>query len=101
MNVTRARLAVYMYVQILLEVISVLVTVAIIWEVMGKNAMVNKTIFFILQYNDRIPFLTDINECIEGTSGCAHNCTNTIGSYNCSCGAGLILTNQDECEGCV
>ena len=59
--------------------------------------MVNK--IFMLQSNDS--FLTDIDECIEGTSGCAQNCTNTIGSYICSCGAGLILTNQDGCEGCV
>ena len=100
MNVSRTHLAVHIIVQILLGAITVLATVAIVWKVMGKHAMVNKSIFFILQYNDA--FLIDINECIEGTSGCAHNyCTNTIGSYNCSCGAGLILTNQDECEGCV
>ena len=57
----------------------------------------NKTI--ILLYNDS--FLTDIDECIEGTSDCAQNCINTIGSYNCSCETGFILINQDRCEGCV
>ena len=27
----------------------------------------------------------DIDECTRGTSGCDHNCTNTDGSYYCTC----------------
>ena len=36
-------------------------------------------------------FLTDINECTEDTHSCDGNasCTNTIGSYNCSCNFGF------------
>ena len=54
---------------------------------------------------------TDIDECIEGTNGCAQTCTNMIGSYSCSCGPGYLLTDDshtcmdiDECaedtDGC-
>ena len=46
-------------------------------------------------------FLIDIDECNEGTSGCAQTCTNTIGSYNCSCRTGFVLTNRHGCEGCT
>ena len=33
---------------------------------------------------------TDINECAEDTDGCDYHayCTNTIGSYNCTCTVG-------------
>ena len=34
---------------------------------------------------------TDINECAEDTDGCAQLCTNTIGSYTCSCRSGYRL----------
>ena len=42
----------------------------------------------------------DIDECSNGTHQCAHNCTNTIGSYTCSCDSGYQL-NQDglHCDG--
>uniref|UniRef100_A0A1X7T6A2 Uncharacterized protein n=1 Tax=Amphimedon queenslandica TaxID=400682 RepID=A0A1X7T6A2_AMPQE len=46
----------------------------------------------------------DINECQQGTSGCSHICTNTVGSYKCSCYSGYQLSNDshtcidiDEC----
>ena len=32
--------------------------------------------------------ISDINECLLNISGCSQNCTNTIGSYNCSCYSG-------------
>ena len=36
-------------------------------------------------------FLIDINECTEETHSCDGNasCTNTIGSYNCTCNFGF------------
>ena len=37
------------------------------------------------------PFALDINECDEGTSDCEHECTNTEGSYRCSCVRGYTL----------
>ena len=43
---------------------------------------------------------TDINECTEGTAGCAHKCNNTIGSYICSCDQGYRLESDGRiCNG--
>ena len=33
----------------------------------------------------------DYNECVDGTAQCAHNCTDIIGGYNCSCRDGYEL----------
>ena len=33
----------------------------------------------------------DINECSDDNGGCAQSCTNTPGSYYCSCGSGYSL----------
>ena len=33
----------------------------------------------------------DINECAEATDGCGQICTNTVGSYHCSCTIGYRL----------
>ena len=40
--------------------------------------------------------LLDIDECQQGISGCSQVCTNTIGSYKCSCNAGYQLTNDSH-----
>ena len=39
---------------------------------------------------------TDIDECAEGTDGCAQTCTNTVGSYSCSCGTGYRLASDEH-----
>lgn len=55
--------------------------------------------------------LLDVDECVENTNGCAHTCTNTRGSYSCSCDPGYRLASDrhscadiDECaedtDGC-
>ena len=45
-------------------------------------------------------FHSDIDECSEGTSGCDHNCTNTDGSYYCTCMDGYILESDNHtCTG--
>ena len=41
----------------------------------------------------------DINECTLGISGCDHNCTNNIGSFQCSCLTGYMLINERNCIG--
>ena len=41
----------------------------------------------------------DINECVELSSGCDHNCTNTIGSFSCSCKDGYAL--YDDKQSCI
>ena len=45
-------------------------------------------------------FHSDTDECSEGTSGCDHNCTNTDGSYYCTCTDGYELeTDNNTCTG--
>ena len=42
----------------------------------------------------------DINECLDDNGGCNHTCTNTPGSYNCSCYDGyLLLEDETSCIG--
>ena len=42
---------------------------------------------------------TDINECGTGNGGCDQHCTNTKGSYNCSCDDGYVLAdNELDCD---
>ena len=47
-----------------------------------------------------IIFLLDIDECSENTDGCAQQCTNTDGSFICSCDSGYTLgSDQWSCIG--
>ena len=47
-----------------------------------------------------IPDITDINECAEDTDSCAQTCTDTDGSYVCSCDTGFWLANDSlGCDG--
>ena len=42
----------------------------------------------------------DINECDTANGGCEHNCTNTVGSFICSCYTGYQLDgNELNCNG--
>ena len=41
----------------------------------------------------------DINECDTNNGGCDHNCTNTIGSFECSCSTGYHLCDNVYCIG--
>ena len=43
---------------------------------------------------------TDIDECAEDRDGCAQTCTDTDGSYVCSCTTGYRLANDSlGCDG--
>ncbi|XP_078670378.1 uncharacterized protein LOC144910800 isoform X2 [Branchiostoma floridae x Branchiostoma belcheri] len=49
---------------------------------------------------DKIQCCDDINECETNNGGCEHNCTNTIGSFECSCMDNFLLANDDlACNG--
>ena len=42
----------------------------------------------------------DIDECTENSDGCVQICTNTDGSYQCSCRSGYRLSrNGFQCNG--
>ena len=44
--------------------------------------------------------IQDINECATNNGSCDHICTNTNGSYTCSCYDGYsLLTNGYSCSG--
>ena len=38
----------------------------------------------------------DINECTANTDGCDQVCTNTDGSFECSCNSGFTLSNDGK-----
>ena len=41
---------------------------------------------------------SDINECLEGSDNCDQVCSNTDGSYTCSCNPGFTLdSNRRTC----
>ena len=50
-------------------------------------------------YNNNMLYLTDINECQEGTHTCTQRCTNTVGSYMCQCNEGFRLEDSWTCNG--
>ena len=52
-----------------------------------SNSIIKKLVFI------------DIDECISDNGGCDLNCTNTDGSYYCSCNDGYILMPGLYCEG--
>ena len=42
----------------------------------------------------------DINECVANTDGCDQGCQNTIGSFQCTCDSGYVLSNDERtCSG--
>ncbi len=44
-------------------------------------------------------YFIDVNECSTGNGGCEHVCTNTIGSFSCSCDNGFTLAGDGKsCE---
>ena len=45
---------------------------------------------------------TDIDECATNNGGCEVTCTNTDGSFECSCDTGYILAPDNlNCDGNV
>ena len=40
--------------------------------------------------------LADVDECAEDSDGCEQVCTNTEGSYLCSCFLGYTLDKDDD-----
>lgn len=48
----------------------------------------------------RFVVILDIDECTRETTACSHNCTNTDGSFNCTCNIGhFLLEDRVTCRG--
>ena len=44
-------------------------------------------------------YFVDKDECQTNNGGCEHTCTNTAGSFTCSCNDGFKLKNSFGCTG--
>ena len=54
----------------------------------------------LFTYNYIIKPFLDINECCPSSNVCEHACTNTPGSFYCTCKMGYyLLDNKHSCEG--
>ena len=50
--------------------------------------------------NNSLIFHSDIDECVQGLARCDQNCTNTTGSYYCTCMDGYGLKSDNHtCTG--
>ena len=104
--------------QILMSVlpVSVLTTVTTMETVEGSTAPVMLDIHwtlmdtpvlvcnFIMRYHLILTMLykkyIDVNECSTSNGGCTETCTNTAGSYYCTCPSGYSLaSNAHGCNG--
>lgn len=65
----------------------------ILWLVTHTRVKVcvKVTIIVLQVYDTQHNLFKDINECNDGINRCEHSCSNTIGSYNCSCLPGYML----------
>ena len=50
--------------------------------------------FMSMDRSEILSFNVDINECMEESDRCDHNCQNTEGSYTCTCSEGFLLDND-------
>ena len=59
------------------------------------------SLYLVSQLHVAFTLLTDINECSNNNGSCEDTCTNTIGSYTCSCQSiGYHLDNdKHNCSG--
>ena len=63
------------------------------YQIAADNNMTcsGKYNFLPVRSSDIMVLTLDINECVLNISGCSQNCTNTIGSFYCSCYHGYQL----------
>ena len=80
---------------ITLRVLSIVIVILAICCYLIKGHVKVRTKLYLFHY---ISF-TDINECNGTNHGCSQICTNTMGSYYCSCKPGYNYTGNGQCQG--
>ena len=115
MSVIPTKEDVLTHVQTMLDHLSVVAEMDTLLQAMDTHAMVICTDFTIKchylghSYKYLISICissnSDVNECTTGSGGCGHICTNSAGSFQCSCNSGYNLAPDgttcvdiDECE---
>ena len=92
---------VHKYVPTPMEAMCVHVTLVIYFFQIIKAAMVvfeNPSYRF--PFHKKLFFVSDINECSTNNGNCSQICTNTNGSYVCSCSPGYLLSGDKmTCNG--
>ena len=66
---------------------------------MVELVQVNPIRSLLCDYNIIFCGCSDIDECATDNGGCGHYCTNTPGSYQCSCRDGYTLEEDYSCAG--
>lgn len=65
-----------------------------------KGELYSTFILFTYQIQVYHFIFTEINECLSSNGHCDHNCTNTAGSYYCTCRTGYQLhSDKRRCIG--
>lgn len=69
-------------------------------RVSRASEIYNWSLDWLLCSYDHEYCFSDINECEKNNGGCSDNCTNTFGSFFCTCPEGFKLKLDDRtCEG--
>ena len=98
MSVGKVQMAVINYVITTLDHMNVPAMLVIDWLLMASLAMVHTVYCLkfekgkVTDSNNFCPL--DVDECMEDSDRCAHNCQNTEGSYICNCSEGFHLDND-------
>ena len=96
MNVKQTMETVNTFVKMKLAHFTVNAVLDIIWKLMDLDALV----YVVLVLHSNFNFNADIDECAINTDGCDQICTNTNGSFYCSCNTGYRLNVDNKtCDG--
>ena len=59
-----------------------------------------QVLLIVAFFSIMLTIITDINECTSYNGGCNQTCSNTPGSYSCSCNSGYVLNiDEHNCTG--